>query len=600
MKSQIKFIGTTVMVTATLLLSSCNDDFLEQLPETEIGAEKFFNTEEDLSIYVNGLYNFPGIGLYSEDEATDNMATTGNREIKTLMTTDANSTTITSGWGWGTLRDINFFLEHVENANVTDEIRNHYIGVARFFRANFYMEKVKRFSNVPWYDTVLGTSDEELLFKTSDPRQFVVDKIMEDYQFAFDNVMEEVPDGAINKWVVGTYYGRNALYEGTFRKYHGELGLESSAIALLQLASQISQVIMDNGAYSIYTSGNPQDDYLSLFESMDLSGNPEVILANYFEMDVKNAGDPQYMFGSYEGGPARDLVTAYLMEDGSYFSEQPNSDTMTFVEEFASRDPRLSQTYSFPGWQLEYTSTYSPGSLNYVQELKKNFTGYHQIKGFANSASFDVRANIDIPVLRYAEVLLINAEAKAELGIINQGDLDQTINLLRDRVGMPHLTMSVATDSYQAEKYPLVTNPVLLEIRRERRVELAMEGRRLDDLNRWAAGKVLEEEPVGMYFPSLGKFDLTGDGIEDIILLGESESVPDPKEENSLGVPYVYYVTGQIGSISADVYLTNGTSGHIIATPERGIFQEPKHYYRPIPATEVTLNPALEQIFGWD
>lgn len=92
MKSQIKFIGTTVMVTATLLLSSCNDDFLEQLPETEIGAEKFFNTEEDLSIYVNGLYNFPGIGLYSEDEATDNMATTGNREIKTLMTTDANST----------------------------------------------------------------------------------------------------------------------------------------------------------------------------------------------------------------------------------------------------------------------------------------------------------------------------------------------------------------------------------------------------------------------------------------------------------------------------------------------------------------------------
>lgn len=75
------------------------------------------------------------------------------------------------------------------------------------------MEKVKRFSNVPWYDTVLGTSDEELLFKTSDPRQFVVDKIMEDYQFAFDHVMEEVPDGAVSKWVVGTYYGRNALYE---------------------------------------------------------------------------------------------------------------------------------------------------------------------------------------------------------------------------------------------------------------------------------------------------------------------------------------------------------------------------------------------------
>ena len=197
-------------------------------------------------------------------------------------------------------------------------------------------------------------------------------------------------------------------------------------------------------------------------------------------------------------------------------------------------------------------------------------------------------------------MLLTNAEAKAELGTLSQADLDATVNVLRDRVGMPHLTMAATMDTYLAQKYPQVSNPVLLEIRRERRVELALEGRRLDDLNRWAAGKVMEEEPVGMYFPSLGRFDLTGDGVEDIVLLGGAESVPDPKELNSLGIPLVYYVTGQIGSISADVYLSNGTNGHIIATPERGTFQEPKHYYRPIPASEITLNPSLEQVFGWD
>ncbi|OWW25317.1 RagB/SusD family nutrient uptake outer membrane protein [Zobellia sp. OII3] len=599
MKNTRTFIKSAISIIVVSAFMACNDDFLEQLPETEIGAEKFFNTEEDLAIYINSLYNFPGIELYSEDEATDNMATTGNREIKTIMTTDASSTSITNGWDWGQLRDVNFFLEHVGNAKVTDEIRNHYIGVARFFRAQFYMEKVKRYSNVPWYDFVLGTSDDDALFKSSDKRETVIANVFEDYRFALENVMEDTPNGAVNKWVIASYYGRSALYEGTFRKYHGELGLEATANDYLQLAHKVSKEIMDNGGFSIYNTGNPNSDYHTLFESQDLTGNPEIILANYFERDLKNASDPQYMFGSYEGGPARDLVVSYLMDDGAYFSEQPNTDTMMFVEEFEKRDPRLSQTFAFPGWELFYTSTYSPGNTNYVQELKKNFTGYHQIKGFLNNASNDVRSGVDIPVLRYAEVLLTYAEARAELGTLSQSDLDISINVLRDRAGMPHLTMSASLDPYQAEKYPQVSNPLLLEIRRERRVELALEGRRLDDLNRWAAGKAMEEEPVGMYFPSLGKFDLTGDGIEDIVLLSDSELAPEPKETNSLGATLIYYTTGNIGSISADVYLTNGTSGHVIATPERGIFQEPKHYYRPIPAPDMALNPNLEQVFDW-
>ncbi|WP_419212062.1 RagB/SusD family nutrient uptake outer membrane protein [Maribacter sp. X9] len=579
------------MVMITLV--ACNDDFLEKLPETEIGSESFFNTEEDLSLYVNSMYNFPGTSIYYDDEGTDNTATTGVREIKLVMTTDASSTTLSGGWDWDPLRNINFFLEHADNADVTDEIRNHYIGIARFFRAQFYMEKVKRYSNVPWHDHVLGTTSEDL-YKASDSRETVVQHIFEDYQFAFDNVYTSKVDGAVNKWVVGTYLSRNALYEGTFRKYHSELGLESSANTYLQLAHDVAKEIIDNGGFSLHP------DYHNLFENVDLAGNSEVILANISETDIKNAGDTQTVFGGYEMSPARDLIEDYLMIDGTYYSSQPNTDTMTFVEEFQNRDPRLSQTYAFPGWELYYTSTYSPGNTLYVQELKKNFTGYHQIKGFVNDPSNGVQTSIDVPVLRYVEVLLNFAEAKAELGELTQADLDVSINLLRQRVGMPDLTMDVAVDPTQAAKYPQVSNAVLLEIRRERRVEMAFEGRRLDDLNRWAAGKLMEKEPVGMYFSGLGRYDLTGDGVDDIVLLDLVDAVPDPKETNSLGAELIYYKVAEVGNTSANVYLTNGTSGHIIATPERGTFTEPKAYYRPIPASEVQLNPSLEQVFGWE
>lgn len=585
------FMGTFIM--------GCNDDFLERLPETEIGVENFFKTEEDLSIYVYGLYDgqFPGLGLYYDD-ATDNAATTGNREIKTIMTTEATSQTITSGWDWEALRDINLFLENADKAEISQEVKDHYIGVARFFRARFYMEKVKRYSNVPWYEEVLDTDSEDL-YKPADSRETVVNHIFEDYQFAMDHVREDVPVGAVDKWTVMAYCSRNALYEGTFRKYHSELGLASSANTYLELAESVSQQIVDQGGFDIYTSGNPNNDYLSLFSSQDLIGNPEVIFTNIYEADIKNTDDPQYLFGSYEMSMSRDLLESYLMSDGSYFSQRPGMETMTFVEEFQSRDPRLSQTYAYPGWELYYTSTYSPGTTNYVQELKKNFTGYHQIKGFANDPSLDVRRGIDIPVLRYAEVLLNLAEARAELGTLDQGTLDATINQLRDRVGMPHLTMGVTMDPSQEARYPGVSNPVLLEIRRERRIEFAMEGSRLDDLNRWNAGKLMEKEPVGMYFPGLGKYDLTGDGVDDIELLGATDAIPDPKELNDLGVALVYYRAGSVGS-NTDVYLSEGTSGYVVATPERGTFQEPKHYYRPIPAPEVALNPNLEQVFGWE
>lgn len=585
-----------------LLMVSCNDEFLEKLPETEIGRENFFRTATDLEIYVNSMYNFPNSWIYSQDVGTDNRAGSTDTEIAIVMAGNATAENITTGWDWEELRNINYFLDIVQDpdysSEATQEELEHYTGIARFFRAQFYMEKVKRYSDVPWYGSVITAENEEALFKERDSRSVVVDHIFEDYQYAADHVFVNGEVGAVNNDVVRTFMARSALYEGTFRKYHGELDLQSSAEQFLQLAAEASQQVMDGGRHAIYSTGNPGADYLNLFISNDLSGNPEIILPRIFEFNLVNSGwGLNEIWGDYGGAPTRDLTYAYLMTDGSYVSSIPDYETMEFVEQFQDRDPRMWQTYTPPGFDLYNVQQYSPGGENYVQNIDLGTPGYHQVKGFVNSPDNQVASSLDIPVLRYAEVLLINAEAKAELGTLTQFDLDQTINLLRDRVELPHLTMNPEVDPYQQAKFPEISNTVLLEIRRERRVELAQEGFRMDDLMRWHAGKLMEEEPTGIYFPGLGDFDLTGDGIPDVRLI-EGE-LPTSRETNELGTELIYYRVSEY-EMGGTLYLENGVNGGVVVViDDTGTFEEPKHYYRPVPGPETRLNPNLTQIFGW-
>lgn len=596
---KILLLSNILLVT---MLLGCQDDFLDRNPKTAISAGVFFNSEEDLATYTYGLYDFPGMDLYVADASTDNAATTGATEIKAMMTGNPSPATITGGWNWEQLRSINFFLKNFRKAPIPQEALGHYEGLARFFRAKFYMEKVKRYSDVPWYGGVLEANSPEL-FKKRDPRTLVVDSLFADFAFAAAHVRAAQPGGAVNKWVVTAYMARHALHEGTFRKYHPELNLQGTADSYLQMARDAARQVIESGRYSIYNTGNPNQDYGSLFQSTNLAGNPEILLANYSQQDVKNSGWWAFMFGNYEASPSRDLLQAYLRADGSYYSQQAGYQEKLFVEEFEGRDPRLSQTYAYPGFDLVNTSTYSQGGGRYIQELRKNFSGYHQLKGFVNNPNPAVMNNIDIPVLRFAEVLLVYAEARAELGELTQADLDLTVNVLRQRAGMPPLTLGPPVDQQQQARYPKVAaaSPQwkeLLEIRRERRIELALEGFRYDDLMRWAAGDLLEKEPEGLFFPGLGNYDLTGDGVADIKLISNAESIPAEKETNSLGKALIYYRAGLPGS-DASVYLKNGSSGTMVTDPERGTFVHPKYYYRPIPASQVVLNPNLQQIQGW-
>jgi hypothetical protein len=596
LKNSIVFLAAGVIAVAA---TSCRKGFLDRLPQTTIAPSQFFHTEQDLSLYINGLLSLPGTGTYLSDQSSDNLATTGAIELKTILEGTPTSQNIISGWSWSRLRDINYFLDNYNKADVDTAARYHYAGIARYYRAVFYFGMVQRYSDVPWYSHALNPSDSAL-YKSRDPRTLVMDSVMADLAFAASHVRVKVPVGTPGAWAVKLFYTRVALYEGTYRKYHTELNLAGTAGAFLQKAHDIAADIMTNGGFALYNTGNPGKDYGTLFSSQDLTTNKEVILANVYDVTKKKDGNVNtYLFGNYEQSPSHDLVQTYLMSDGTRFTDKPGYEQYSFVQEFQNRDPRLSQTIVYPAWIK------LPDTRPYVQVLSSNFTGYHQLKGYINSTDANVVGGADFPVYRYAEALLIYAEALAESGTITQNDLDLSVNLLRSRAGLPPLNLVQANanpDPILAAAYPAVSGAnagVLLEIRRERRVELAMEGFRYDDLMRWAAGKVLVNVPQGMYFSGLGKFDLTGDGNPDIELIDKNTPIPAVKDTNALGVKLVYYQAGTIND-GVTVAMQNGTSGGpIITESATRQFQDPKYYYRPVPATQVLLNPQLKQIFGW-
>ncbi|HEY4290433.1 MAG TPA: RagB/SusD family nutrient uptake outer membrane protein [Puia sp.] len=589
-----------IIITAGLVglvFSSCQKNFLDKYPQTVISPQLFFNTEDDLSEYVNGLLNQAGTGQYTADQSSDNLATTGSIEVKNIMTGTPTSQTITTGWSFTRLRNINYFLENYSKAAVGQDVKDHYAGLARYYRADFYMGMVKRYSDVPWYSGTLSPDDSTALYMARTPRAQVVDSILSDLQFASAHVRENVPAGTPGIWAVMTRYASMALYEGTFRKYHPELKLQDFNV-LLDTASAVASRIMAGGKYHLAS------DYSALFGSADLSSNPEVILNTPYDLTVKGAQSSNNntgLWGDYEQSVARDLIQSYLMKDGSRFTDINGYQQFTFVQEFQNRDPRLMQTMVYPGYKRVQDVT------PYVQRLNKNFTGYHQIKGYVNSTDNTVIGSADFPAIRYADVLLTYAEALAEKGEITQADLDKSVNLVRARAGIPALNLAAANanpDAVLAAKYPDVAGAnkgVILEIRRERRIEFAVEGYRYDDLMRWHAGSLLAAIPEGMYFPGLGQFDMTGDGVADIMLIGKDDAIPADanKVKNSLGVPLVYYNAGSFGD-NVTVYLRNGTSGGTLVTeltPRQ--FLDPKYYYRPVPYLQTQLSPNVKQIFGW-
>ncbi|MEN5055356.1 RagB/SusD family nutrient uptake outer membrane protein [Sphingobacterium kitahiroshimense] len=604
----MKNINRWIIVGGTLmsmfaLVTSCNDDFMDRYPTTSVTEEVFFNNITDLKTYTNSFYNTLSSPI--ADIGTDNLAHHNSGSAIDEMMRGGITPQNASVWSWSTLRGINFFLENYGRVkNASAEEVNHYVGIAKFFRARFYIEKVNMYNDVPWYGHTLNTADIEPLHKKQDSRALVVDSIMADLEFAAAHIKPDGHKSTVTKWAALAQLAQFALQEGTYRKYHTYLGLAASSKTFLERAVSASEKIINEGGFQISKAGGVDRAYRDLFISQNLQSNPETIMFIDYDKDLNMRRNTHTVL-DYEWALSQTLMESYLMKDGTRFTNQPNYKTKNVNEVFANRDPRFEQTFMKPGFQSIDATT--------PHRLKPTLGGYNQIKFYpevTEMISWEA-SYTDAFVFRYAEVLLIYAEAKAELGTLNsQADLDKSINQLRARVAMPPMILSEAmgaVDPILQQYYPNVKGNVglILEVRRERRVELACEGQRYRDIFRWEVGERLADQQQGMYVKALGAMDVTGDGNPDIAILESAKDTGPiagftPEQLKNITLYYLKDANGNNNSI----YLENGSNGHIMFTVARDNkknFIKNKHYYYPIANSQMVLSGSnLVQTLGWE
>lgn len=595
-----KFIPAAIALC--IGFTSC-DDSLDVMPKDRLTKEQYFRNASDLELFTDPLYNnLPSKTIFNEQ--SDQLV---QKTLSTLMQAGKRRTVPESGggWSWGNLRRINTLLGNVDKCSDEAAVAK-YSAVARFFRAFFYFEKVKRFGDVPWIDKELFSSDPEL-YNPRDTREFIMTKMIEDIDYAIANLPNKKSEAAapfrLTKGAARALKSQFCLYEGTFRKYHNITYPEHDYNYYLDLAAEAAEEIMNSGEYKLYNTGKPEQDYQNLFVQ-DVADPNEYIFAISFQdcIDGNQHNSNAFTLVATQGRPGftRKFICSYLMKDGKRFTDQNGWQTMQFGDEIKDRDPRLTQTIRGFGYHRIGQTEILP------VDLELTVTGYHPIKFVQdptlNGGQIDRndRSTCDLPVYRYAEVLLNYAEAKAERGTLSQADLNKSVNLIRARAGMPNLMMADANaqpDPYLSGAeygYPNVTGSnagVILEIRRERGIELCMEEHRIDDLFRWKAGSCLDQPIYGMYFPGPGSYDLSGDGQTNLIIYANGASKP-----KALPGVLVY-------ELDKDIFLSDGNRGyydyHKGINSERYGFNEERDYLYPIPSNELSFNPNLTQNPGW-
>ena len=511
----MKKILNLALALAALTFTSCD---LTRLSEDDVAPENYFTSADECKLWLDKCYDDllvapNSIVTWAADDyvmANPNDLVLGNR-----LVTDSYSGA--TAWGWGIVRRINMFFEYCDNCK-DESAKEYYKGVAYFFRALAYYEKVKRFGDVPYYDFVVGSADNAALTKPRDPRGYVMLRVMDDLDKAIERLDEKHNVARVNKWTALALKSRAALWEGTWRVYHANddfapkndptefqgQPVSLSAEYFLKLAADAAEQVIDNSGYTLYNGSGKDMNYRMLFATED-AREDEVMLAilyNYNTLKFGHAFQSKYYEQSI--GFTRRFMNHYLMADGSRFTDKPNADRIWYLDEVKDRDPRLAQTVLCPGYiQLDQDKPT-------IDDLDHCYTGYKPIKYIYNQDCLSQgKANNDFPVFRLAEVMLNFAEAKAELGTLTQEDLDKSINKIRSRVGMPGLKVDTSIDPYMEECYPNYTRSastqkaLVLEVRRERTIELVLEGFRMFDMLRWGEGAKLSlihiSEPTRPY-----------------------------------------------------------------------------------------------------
>lgn len=578
MKKIFKLLA--ILSFASFSFVSCD---LTLIPEDEVTPENYFKTESDLMLWSNQFYKDilleAGWGSTSDVMMSNGVSAyvSGNR------------TPQTQSWSFTSLREINYMLEHLHQCEDV-AVAKKYEAVGRFFRAYFYFKLVRTYGDVPYYDKVLGSTDPDI-YKARDDRGYVMDKVLEDFEFAINNLPStwEAMNTRVTRWAAMGYASRAALYEGTFRKYHN---IEDCEKYLLK-AVEYAEAFIDAAPFTLYNTG--ATPYRDLFNSTNAI-TQEVVLARHYDTaySVFHSMGNQVDFSRVS--LTRRFLNHYLMADGKRFTDQEGWETMSYNQETKNRDPRLAQTVMCPGYIQKGASKVTPC-------LFSSHTGYQPIKHIPEASKcLSSSDDVDWCLLRAPEVYLNFIEAKAELAALGkaqltQPDLDKSINLIRKRAKMPSLNLEEAKGNpcpYMAKCYPNVDKGemkgVILEIRRERTIELALEQpERFWDMFRWAEAKQCLPCNVpwyGVYIDGAGSVDTSGDGVADLEI----------KKTGSL-------MQIIVGGVSTDVVLSEGDHGYIIAYANALSYGEnwddSRDYLWPIPSSQRELNPNLTQNPGY-
>lgn len=574
-------------------------DFLDRAPADTIDKEQFFASAnaQALEQYCNDLYpklisghgdpQVYNFGMLEDDFRSDNILPWSYNSTSfghQTAPTEARDTE----WQWTNIRACNDFLDNYMKSTELVETKHKYAGEILFFKCLDYFNKVRTYGDVPWYTHAMSTDNEEL-YKGRDSRILVMDSIVKNIDQAIEWLPKKKAVYRISKDAALALKARICLFEGTYRRYHG---IEGDTKFLEYAYNAAGELMKAEYEYSLFTKGSkPETVYHDLFIQSTYIGNTEIILSKEYDPAVGKGNNltRQIAVGESPIGMSKACADDYLCANtGKPISQcgcLGHTTHTTFIEELNNRDPRLLQTIATPeDGEFTYYLQGRPSMIAKVitssegaEKHGVSSTGYAIAKYYNPSeyTSAHHQGSLDAPIFRYAEILLIRAEAGAELG--KDPELNKTVNALRARVGF-NFPMSdhPSDDPKLIAQYPVIKGSgdanLIREIRRERRIEMFGESLRYSDLMRWACGALLAAPKEG-FIP-----DPTLYNAAEMEIFRSGKMKNDKGEVVDAGI--ALFSNG-----SLDLYTTR------VKTP--AAFEDPKHYLFSIPLNELSLNPKL-------
>lgn len=612
---KMKLIYGILVAGLLFSISSCDEDYLNEYPQDAMSDETFFEQTSDYKTYVNGLYSnvLRGNSRWSLENGSDNYIAEDPSSAIMMQDESGEADETSSSWNnrYTYIRKVNYVIQNKDKIETREEETNQYIGEAFFIRAWHYFVLLQNFGGVPYIDEVLETDSEEL-YNVRESRDYIAQKIIDDLDSAIVLLGWKNEDYAtaprINKESALLMKTRVGLYEGSWEYYHGKKGTKfqvegSDGSNFLEQCISAGEELMAYQGTDIY-KGSTGAEYYDLFNREDYSSVAGAFLYKHYDSDYDVYISTRNGVMSYLAGITHSAVSSYLMTDGKPESISSVDYDYTYQGSLIeNRDPRLGQVIYSPdrGPFDEFIDYISHESVTGALYMNMNYTydgkgGYKIIKGTPYiTESLDICSEDDV-ILRYAEALLNYAEAKAILGTITQSDIDNTVNVLRDRVEMAHLNIAEvnawSVTYSESDGFDPSADNVLNEIRRERRIEFMLEGFRRTDIKRWAIYEdvINGYKPVGAYYKELEDY---WNDYDKVLAAGYSE---DQYKSFMLVLGDNVGVTGEyVNPYWKNTYFMESGTGYYI-DPDRD-------YLSSIPTKEIDFyeenGVTLEQNPGW-